>query len=222
MKQKKHKNQLTFRKLINGKKRVNDFKFFRSLDLEKQEKIINEIKKINEHSNTDTPHRIRLLESDLPTKYKTSALKKINMLSYMVGSGEYYKIKQWVDNFMRVPFGINKKLPIKFSDGIDVCNKFMEDAKKTLDDCVYGLDDAKMQILQFVGQWITNPNAVGSAIAIKGPPGTGKTTLIKEGISKILQRPFAFLALGGATDSSFLEGHSYTYEGSQWGKSLIF
>ncbi len=216
---KKHKNQLTFRKLINGKKRINDFKFFRSLDLEKQEKIIDEIKKINEHSNTDTPHRIRLLESNLPTKYKTSALKKINMLSYMdPGSGEYYKIKQWVDNFMRVPFGINMKLPIKFTDGIDVCNKFMEDAKKTLDDCVYGLDDAKMQILQFVGQWITNPDAVGSAIAIKGPPGTGKTTLIKEGISKILQRPFAFLALGGATDSSFLEGHSYTYEGSQWGK----
>ena len=30
------------------------------------------------------------------------------MLSYMdPGSGEYYKIKQWVDNFMRVPFGIN-------------------------------------------------------------------------------------------------------------------
>ena len=37
-------------------------------------------------------------------------------------------------------------------------------------------------------------------------------------ISKILNRPFAFLALGGATDSSFLEGHSYTYEGSTWGK----
>ena len=56
------------------------------------------------------------------------------------------------------------------------------------------------------------------AARIKGPPGTGKTTLIKEGISKILNRPFAFLALGGATDSSFLEGHSYTYEGSTWGK----
>ena len=31
-------------------------------------------------------------------------------------------------------------------------------------------------------------------------------------------RDFAFIALGGATDSSFLEGHSYTYEGSVWGK----
>ena len=75
-----------------------------------------------------------------------------------------------------------------------------------------------MQILQLVGQWISNPNSVGIAIAIKGAMGTGKTTLVKEGISKILNRPFAFLALGGATDSSFLEGHSYTYEGSSWGK----
>ena len=72
--------------------------------------------------------------------------------------------------------------------------------------------------MQLVGQWITNPKAVGTAIAIKGPPGTGKTTLIKEGISKILNRNFEFIALGGATDSSFLEGHSYTYEGSQWVK----
>jgi ATP-dependent Lon protease len=75
-----------------------------------------------------------------------------------------------------------------------------------------------MQIMQLIGQWISNPGSIGTAIAIKGPPGTGKTTLIKEGISAILQRPFSFLALGGATDSSFLEGHSYTYEGSNWGK----
>ena len=69
-----------------------------------------------------------------------------------------------------------------------------------------------------IGQWISNPGALGTAIAVKGPPGTGKTSLIKDGISKILGREFAFLALGGASDSSFLEGHSYTYEGSTWGK----
>jgi len=75
-----------------------------------------------------------------------------------------------------------------------------------------------MQIMQMVGQWISNPGAMGTAIAIHGPPGTGKTSLVKEGISKILGREFAFIALGGAGDSSFLEGHSYTYEGSTWGK----
>jgi len=55
-------------------------------------------------------------------------------------------------------------------------------------------------------------------LLLYGKAGTGKTTLIKEGISKILNRNFEFIALGGATDSSFLEGHSYTYEGSQSGK----
>jgi len=94
----------------------------------------------------------------------------------------------------------------------------MEQAKSNLDAAAYGLNDAKMQIMQFIGQLISNPASVGTAIAIKGPMGTGKTTLVKEGISKILNRPFEFIALGGATDSSFLEGHSYTYEGSTWGK----
>ena len=89
---------------------------------------------------------------------------------------------------------------------------------KHLDKAVFGLNDAKMQIMQLLGQWISNPNANGSAIAIKGPMGTGKTTLVKDGISKILNRPFALIALGGATDASVLEGHGYTYEGSVYGK----
>jgi ATP-dependent Lon protease len=96
----------------------------------------------------------------------------------------------------------------------------MENAQKTINEAVYGLNEAKMQIMQMLGQLLTNPKSIGSAIAIHGPPGTGKTSLIKDGISKILNRPFAFIALGGATDSSFLEGHSYTYEGSTWGKII--
>jgi ATP-dependent Lon protease len=101
---------------------------------------------------------------------------------------------------------------------MEECGAFMELAKKRLDEAVFGLDDAKLQIMQLVGQWISNPAAMGTAVAIQGPPGTGKTSLIKDGVSKILGRDFAFIALGGATDSSFLEGHSYTYEGSTWGK----
>ena len=134
------------------------------------------------------------------------------------GDPEYYKIKNWVDTFMRIPFGVYRNLSVNINDGVEVCHNFMEKAKTTLDDCVYGLNDAKLQIMQMMGQWISNPSAMGTAIAIKGPMGTGKTTLVKEGISKILGREFAFIALGGNGDSSFLEGHSYTYEGSTWGK----
>jgi len=134
------------------------------------------------------------------------------------GDSEYYKMKNWVDGIMRMPFGLYKHLSVSYQDSVETSHSFIQNAKNTLDQCTYGLDDAKLQILQLVGQWISNPSSVGTAIAIKGPMGTGKTTLVKDGISKILGREFAFIALGGTGDASFLEGHSYTYEGSSWGK----
>jgi hypothetical protein len=53
---------------------------------------------------------------------------------------------------------------------------------------------------------------------------THNTSLAKKGISKCLQdhdgksRPFSFIAIGGSSNGSTLEGHNYTYVGSTWGK----
>jgi ATP-dependent Lon protease len=213
------KNTRIFRKIVKDKNTMNDFEFFNKLQVEEQKKIIKELREINKITRIEKPYRLTLLESDMPVLFKGAAMKKINSLRYMEpGSGEYYKIKNWVDTFMRIPFGKYQTLPVNIDNGVEQCHDFMENAKKILDAAVYGLNDAKMQIMQMMGQLITNPSSIGTAIAIQGPMGTGKTTLVKEGISKILNRPFAFIALGGATDSSFLEGHSYTYEGSTWGK----
>ena len=218
-KKEKEKNCKKFKKMMKGKNRMDDKKYFEKMELGQQQRIIEEFEKINDNYNQAVPYRFQVLDSDISPMHKTAAIKKINSLRYMTpGEGEYYKLKYWVDGFMRIPFGQTKTLPLVLEDGIDKTHDFMFQAKKILDDAVYGLDDAKMQIMQMIGQLITNPKSVGTAIAIKGPMGTGKTTLVREGISKILQRPFAFIALGGATDSSFLEGHSYTYEGSNWGK----
>ena len=220
-KEEKHKakNLRIFKKIVKDKNTMNDFSFYEKLEITEQKKIIKELREINKITRIEKPYRMTLLESDIPVNFKAAAMKKINSLRYMEpGSGEFYKIKNWVDTFMRIPFGKNENLPISIDDGVEKCHEFMENAQKTLDNAVYGLNDAKMQIMQMLGQLLTNPKAIGTAIAIHGPPGTGKTSLVKEGISKILNRPFAFIALGGATDSSFLEGHSYTYEGSTWGK----
>jgi hypothetical protein len=215
----KEKHERIFRRVIRDKNPMNDFTFFNKLDTVEQKKIIKEVREINKITRVEKPYRLTLLEADIPPIFKAAAMKKINSLRYMEpGSGEFYKIKNWVDTFMQVPFGKIRTLPVTIDDGVEMCHEFMASAQKTLDDAVYGLNDAKMQIMQMLGQLVTNPSAIGTAIAIHGPPGTGKTSLVKEGISKILNRPFAFIALGGATDSSFLEGHSYTYEGSMWGK----
>jgi ATP-dependent Lon protease len=219
VKKTKDRNERIFRRIMYDKNTMNDFEFFSKMEIPDQKKIIKELREINKISRIEKPYRLTLLESDIPVIFKSVALKKIcNLRGMDPGSGEYYKIKNWVDTFMQIPFGKYQTLPVNINDGVENCHSFMESAQKTLDNAVYGLNDAKMQIMQMLGQFITNPKSIGSAIAIHGPPGTGKTSLVKEGISKILNRPFAFIALGGATDSSFLEGHGYTYEGSTWGK----
>ena len=220
-KKEKVKNTKNLKKLLKERDVMNDLQYFNEkMSLEEQEYTLKELELIKQHSDISKPYRLTLIESNIPSHYKAIAYRKISTLKRMdPGCSEYNKMKNWVDTFMRIPFGKYNNLPITLSnDGVDKCHEFMENAKNILDNAVYGLDDAKLQIMQMIGQWIVNPSAIGTAIAIKGPMGTGKTTLVKEGISKILGREFAFIALGGATDSSFLEGHSYTYEGSTWGK----
>ena len=215
------KNTKSYYKLVHkDRERTDEMDYFKKhLSNKEQVRIMKEMKEINTHIHIEKPYRLAILQSSIPAKYKAVAMQKLNVLKMMEpGDNEYYKIKNWVDTFMKVPFNVHKSLSVSMTDGVEACHNFMGNAKQILDNCVYGLDDAKMQIMQMVGQWISNPSAMGTAIAIKGPPGTGKTSLVKEGISKILGREFAFIALGGAGDSSFLEGHSYTYEGSSWGK----
>ena len=101
--------------------------------------------------------------------------------------------------------------------------KYLEDVDHILDDAVYGHKHTKKELKRLIGQWI-NGKIEGNVIGLCGPPGVGKTSFAKRGLSKCLKddkgvpRPFAFLPIGGATNGSFLEGHGYTYLGSTWGK----
>ena len=102
-------------------------------------------------------------------------------------------------------------------------NTYMANVSETLDSSVYGHAKAKRQIERIIGQWI-NGDVSGYCFGFEGPPGVGKTSLAKKGISCCLKdgegnsRPFSFIAMGGSTNSSTLDGHNYTYVGSTWGR----
>lgn len=212
-KEKESKTWLQYQKSVAGKSK-SERQFFLKLDQTKQNELVRRVEALD--SSDATPPRISLLESDLPPHVKALALQK--MAAMKSESSEAHKWRIWVNGFMSIPFNKYCTLPVQLSDGVDACHAFMLGAKTILDGCTYGMADAKMQLLQFVGQVIANPNACGSAVGIHGPMGTGKTTLVTKGLSKILQRPFVMIALGGASDGSVLEGNLVTYEGSVWGR----
>jgi ATP-dependent Lon protease len=99
---------------------------------------------------------------------------------------------------------------------------YMLEVKSTLDKAVHGHDKAKKQIERIIGQWI-NGEQDGYCFGFEGPPGVGKTSLAKRGLSDCLKddkgnsRPFAMIQMGGDSNGSTLHGHNYTYVGSTWG-----
>ena len=169
---------------------------------------------------SEMPFKFRVLDLETSPKIQTEIIRKIDAMTRMgPESGETQKLRNWVDAILRVPFGKNIPLPVKFDDKAK-CAGFLRDARSQLDKATYGMVPAKTQIMQILAQWISNPTSVGNCIAMKGPMGTGKTSFARNGIAKVLERPFMFFSLGGASDIAHYSGHSYTYEGSMWGRII--
>ena len=167
-----------------------------------------------------TPQKFKVLELPISDYLKTVVIKKLNILHEISaeGGGEGHKLRSWVDAFMRIPFGKTVPLPVQLKDGQEKCTDFIVKARKSMNTHIYGMDAAKLQIMQVISQWVANPDSVGNVIALHGPMGVGKTSLARNAIAQVLQRPFEFFTLGGASDIANFIGHSYTYEGSTWGR----
>ena len=191
--------------------------YFNSLTIPKKHELNAHMLRMKSYSvESDIPLKFQILALPVSEYIKTNVLKKIQAIDDE--SGESYKLKNWVDAFLRIPFGKHIPLPVKIEDGKEKCSAFMRNSRQTLDKAVYGMTTAKTQIMQILAQWIANPTAAGNVIALQGPAGVGKTSIARNGIAQALHRPFEFFSLGGASDISTLAGHSYTYEGSMWGR----
>ena len=108
-------------------------------------------------------------------------------------------------------------------NNIKLSKEKIENISKILDESIYGHSYAKNQILKIICQWISGEQT-GYCFGFEGSPGIGKTSLAKKGLANCLAddnldtRPFSFIALGGSCNGSILEGHSYTYVNSTWGR----
>jgi len=189
---------------------------FKSLDETKQAQMISSLER---KPATEESLMFKILTMNLPPDIQSMVLSKYNNLQSMdTGTSEYYKLRTWIEKLISVPLGIYKELPAKLQDGHEACSTFMQKAQKCLADAIYGQEEAKMQILQFIATKMANPNSRGLSLMLSGPPGIGKTSLIKGGIAKALEWPFQFISLGGDSDATTYTGHQPVYEGSHCGK----
>jgi len=189
---------------------------FKELALDKQKNILEALERKPESQQQSLMFRI--LQMKLPADTQSLVLSKYHSLQTLdSSSGEYFKLRNWLDKLTSLPLGFYKDIPVKVED-TESCGDFMKKARKHLEDAVYGQEEVKMQIMQFIATKIANPQHRGQSLLLAGPPGIGKTSLIKNGIAKALNWPFQFISLGGDSDATTYTGHQLVYESSHAGK----
>ena len=210
---------IKLRSISGGSIEPEDIKYFKTLSKPEKEQLLKMIKSLREENLSKKPMVFQVIDSKMPTNSKAYVMRKAEILEQMdPSSSEYYKLSQWIEALLKINFGSYAKDKMTTSKGSSNIKSALRSAELTMNNKVYGHPEAKNRILQICAQRASNPNALGDIIGIEGPMGNGKTTLVKEGICRALGRPLAFISLGGATDSSWLDGHSYTYEGARCGQ----
>jgi len=189
--------------------------YFKTLSNDKKEEIFEIEKEIDNYKTFREPLRFKFLFMNTIVANKIAILRKYEeFMKLSPFSSEYSKLSKWISTITKLPLGVYKELNYN-KKGI---SEFLTDIKKGLDKNIYGHDETKEQLIRILAQYISNPDAKGYVIGIQGSMGVGKTKFIKDGIAKVINYPIAFIPLGGISDSSYLKGHSYTYEGSTYGK----
>lgn len=166
--------------------------------------------------------RDKILMSDFDKEIKTIIYNKyINSLS--LSEDEANKYQMWIDIVLSIP---HKPKQIKIDESLPknkaICNLILNFSEK-LNQKIYGMEEAKEELLCTITNMINNPECKNKAIGLCGPSGIGKT-LIASTLAETFGLSMQQISLGGVTDSSFLEGHGFTYSGSEPGcivKALI-
>jgi len=168
------------------------------------------------------------IDNDIPNDKKTMTKQaKVVTLKSNLDKCSDNTLFKMIDNMVYpTQDHSHQKTLIELQKSNSIASEFKYDLTNVvnvLDESIYGHESAKNQILKIIGQWM-NGEQTGYCFGFEGSPGVGKTSLAKRGLANCLKdengtsRPFSFIALGGSCNGSTLEGHSYTYVNSTWGR----
>ena len=151
----------------------------------------------------------RVKDADIPKEVREKLEAEIKKLTKMQPfSAESSVIRNYIEAVLDLPWNKETK---------DVLN--LKKASQILERDHYGLKDAKEKVLDYLAVKILNPSMNGAILCLSGPPGIGKTSLVKS-IAESMGRKFVRVSLGGVRDEAEIRGHRRTYVGSMPGKIM--
>jgi ATP-dependent Lon protease len=121
-------------------------------------------------------------------------------------------IKKISDKLKQSSVEKNLEKNLEHSEIVD----YVRYASQTLDNTVYSMDEVKTHIINYVAKNVTGIKC-NQVLGLEGPSGVGKTKIIMDGLSKVLDRPFHHIALGGLKDVTLFTGTSSVWRGSHEG-----
>ena len=151
----------------------------------------------------------RVKDADIPKEVREKLEAEIKKLTKMQPfSAESSVIRNYIEAVLDLPWNKETK---------DVLN--LKKASQILERDHYGLKDAKEKVLDYLAVKTLNPSMNGAILCLSGPPGIGKTSLVKS-IAESMGRKFVRVSLGGVRDEAEIRGHRRTYVGSMPGKIM--
>ncbi|MGL4980350.1 MAG: LON peptidase substrate-binding domain-containing protein, partial [Fusobacteriaceae bacterium] len=148
-------------------------------------------------------------KAKLPKEALKKAESELKKLSRMPAfSAEASVCRNYIETIASLPWNKETK------DLLDI-----KKAEQILENDHYGLKEIKDKILDYLAVKELNPNMKGGILCLAGPPGVGKTSLVKS-IAESMGRKFVRVSLGGVKDESEIRGHRRTYIGSMPGRII--
>ncbi len=160
----------------------------------------------------DIPGEVQSYKQKIASLELDEAIRKkltdeCNKLSKMHGNSADATItRAYLDTALALPFG--KYTQDKFD---------LSSARKILDRDHYGLKKVKERFVEMLAVRAITDNVKGQIICLVGPPGIGKTSIVRS-VAEAMGRKYVRLSLGGVSDEAEIRGHRKTYVGAMSGR----
>jgi ATP-dependent Lon protease len=195
---------------IHDRVRFNLEKTQREYYLREKLRIIQEeLNADSEQVGEINEYKQKIAKAKMPDAAHEKAMKELQRLEKMMPqTAEAAVIRTYLDTLVSMPWSKRSR------DMMDLGR-----AERILEEDHYGLEKVKERILEYLAVRKLSKQPLGTILCLVGPPGVGKTSLVKS-IARALNRKFSRISLGGINDEAEIRGHRRTYIGAMPGRII--